>query len=283
VQELIRQLASADTQKRALHALVQHGSAAVEPLCQALADEDSNVRAMAAEALVKIGPAAVEPLCQALKDENRVVRWMATGGLVKIGDARAVEPLCQALKDGEHHVRQRVAWALRQIGDARAVEPLCQALKDGDRDVRRWAAGALVKIGDARTLPRKVLLETRLSPLQRFEALEAWRRVNSKDPTRVLRFPLFDTTAYCQQMLTHKEAALRQAAQAVLEACSLLRGSDPHIMTRPGGLVRPAMPSHSEAVPGEMVRASSEAETGAAPKEKKRSLLAWIRTRLRTK
>lgn len=53
----------------------------------------------AAEALGQIGDArAVEPLAQALKDEDEDVRKEAVRALRKIGDTRAVEALSQAVQ-----------------------------------------------------------------------------------------------------------------------------------------------------------------------------------------
>jgi len=129
-------------------ALGEIGSAeAVEPLIQALRDEDESVRAAAANALGRIGDArAVEPLIQALRDSNWRVRAAAAEELGRIRDVRAVKPLIQALRDSNWRVRAAAAEALGRIGDARAVEPLVQALGDEDKSVRAAAAGALVRI-----------------------------------------------------------------------------------------------------------------------------------------
>ncbi|GBC77852.1 Phycocyanobilin lyase subunit alpha [bacterium HR08] len=133
-------------------ALGEIGSAeAVEPLIQALRDEDWWVRTAAAKALGQIGDArAVEPLIQALRDKGKWVRTAAAKALGQIGDARAVEPLIQALRDWDESVRTAAAEALVKIGDARAVEPLIQALRDGW--VRTAAAEALGQIRAARAV-----------------------------------------------------------------------------------------------------------------------------------
>jgi len=181
-----------------------------------------NIAEAAEGALVRIGPAAVEPLIEALKDDNPCVRWRAARALGRIGDARSVEPLlaalerdegddkCQnlggslrsyatealgvmgnvasaslvtalghndpavragvaralglmrhpqgvdplvtALKDGNATVRQSAAFALRDIGDARAVEPLMSALTDPNPSVKMAAANALHDMPDQRSL-----------------------------------------------------------------------------------------------------------------------------------
>jgi hypothetical protein len=58
---------------------------------------------------------AVEPLIQALKDNDSNVRYGAAIALGQINDTRAVEPLIQALKDNDSNVRYGAATALGQI------------------------------------------------------------------------------------------------------------------------------------------------------------------------
>ena len=126
---------------------------AVDPLIEALRDDDSGVRGMAASGLGSIGdPRAVDPLIESLKDEGAYVRWSAADALGWIGDARAVDPLINALKDKDEIVRRSAADALRWIGDARAVDPLIGALRDENANVREYAARALGKIGDSRAV-----------------------------------------------------------------------------------------------------------------------------------
>lgn len=114
------------------------------------------VRREAAKALGKIGDTrAVEPLIQALRDEDWEVRSGAARALGEIGDARAVEPLIQTLfkekdfnpaLDVRDFVREEVALALGKIGDARAIEPLIHLLNHKDSNVRKAAKEALEKI-----------------------------------------------------------------------------------------------------------------------------------------
>ncbi len=136
-------------------ALAKIGEPAVEPLGQALKDEDANVRRRAVGALGKIGDErAVELLIQALKDEDEDVRWRAADALGKIGDERAVEALIPVLKDdgyaikGDYitYVREKAAEALGKIGDKRAVEPLNQLLNDSNAHIIEVAKAAMKKI-----------------------------------------------------------------------------------------------------------------------------------------
>jgi HEAT repeat protein len=76
----------------------------------------SDVRARAALGLGEIGDTrGVEPLIQALQDEDSFLRQMSAVALGNIGDARAIEPLTKALQDEDSHVRQAAAEALEKI------------------------------------------------------------------------------------------------------------------------------------------------------------------------
>lgn len=80
--------------------------------------------------LVKIGKPAIDPLIEALKDNNSSVRENAARTLGKIKDPMAVEPLSKALWDWNLEVRMTAAKALGSIGDKKAVEPLVDNLTD---------------------------------------------------------------------------------------------------------------------------------------------------------
>jgi len=136
----------------AAFALVEIGEPAVEPLIDALKNENIDIRQRAAFALGNIGDKrAVEPLIEALNDE--LVRSNAATALGKIGDARAVEPLIEAFKDEYEKVQQKVSGAIdvtgaiAEIGEP-AVEPLIATLKNENSQVRNIAVDTLIKIGD---------------------------------------------------------------------------------------------------------------------------------------
>jgi len=69
----------------------------VDGLIKAL--EDENARMGVAEALAKIGEPAVEPLINAIKDEDKYVRSFVAIALANIKDERAVKPLINDLKN----------------------------------------------------------------------------------------------------------------------------------------------------------------------------------------
>jgi HEAT repeat protein len=92
----------------ATNGLVALGSDAVPALLEALGSESGWTRRHATGALGSIGDRrAIEPLVEALTDENAGVRWQAGYALVRFGEA-ALEPLLGAL---EH--RQLTPWFVR--------------------------------------------------------------------------------------------------------------------------------------------------------------------------
>lgn len=62
---------------------------------------------------------AVDPLIEALDDENWSVRARAANSLGNIGDSRAVGPLIETLDDSDSAVRFSAVGALGSIGDSR--------------------------------------------------------------------------------------------------------------------------------------------------------------------
>ena len=100
-------------------------------------------------------PGAVEPLIQALKDDNAVVRQNVAGALRKFNDTRAVGPLIQALKDDDIVVDSNGAeyfWGM--LNDTRAIDRLILALKDDKGGPTECHAEALCKFNDMRTAVR---------------------------------------------------------------------------------------------------------------------------------
>jgi HEAT repeat protein len=108
--------------------------------------DDHNIRLAAASALGRIGDSrAVDPLIDAL-DDQQGVNEVAALALGEIGDSRAVEPLINALGDENWEVRSSAAKALGKIGDDRAVEQLINLLRDKNENVRWHAVQALEAI-----------------------------------------------------------------------------------------------------------------------------------------
>jgi HEAT repeat protein len=126
-----------------------------ENLVPLLGNKDSNVRMNTIEALKRIGGPSVEPLINALYNDDVQIRTNAAMILGDIGDTLAVEPLIDTLmyKSGSSSIepatlRLEAARALGKIRPARAVEPLIAALADKNYHVIERAAEALTAIGE---------------------------------------------------------------------------------------------------------------------------------------
>jgi HEAT repeat protein len=136
--------------ERAAQALVSIGSAAVDPVVQALRSPQWHARTNAAWTLGALDDRrGVEPLKAALKDTEAPVRRNAAWALGALDDDQAVNALIAALKDVDAQTRSQAAWALGAISDERAVAALAAALDDSDAQVRSQAAWALGAIGSA--------------------------------------------------------------------------------------------------------------------------------------
>lgn len=90
---------------------------------------------------------AVEPIAEALRDEDWEVRVAAAIGLGVMMDARGVPSLAAALRDPKPEVRSTALAVLRQLGGERAVDALVGSLADDDHSVRSQAATALNALG----------------------------------------------------------------------------------------------------------------------------------------
>jgi len=88
----------------------------VNVLCDALNDEDGNVRRLAASALGKIkDPKAVDSLIDLLNDEKPQVRQYAVKALSKINDPRALPYLEKIENDPVYYVVKAVQIAIKNI------------------------------------------------------------------------------------------------------------------------------------------------------------------------
>lgn len=114
----------------------------------------------AGKAIITIGEPAVEPLIEALHDDNPDLREMSVWVLGEIRDPRALEPLIYARKDGNPSVRLKAKGALKQIdanwvksqAASNALPSLTDAMQDKNRDVSDAATEVLGEIADPRAV-----------------------------------------------------------------------------------------------------------------------------------
>ncbi|HET6594661.1 MAG TPA: HEAT repeat domain-containing protein [Anaerolineales bacterium] len=130
-------------------------------------------------AIEQVGSAAVDPLIEALRDKEGTVRKFAAILLGKLGDSRAIEPLGMALYDLHHEVGKASAESLARFGSP-AFEVLVEALSHPEMWIRIHAMSALSKIRDNRVA--LVLLE-RLNDPEREVKKEAIQSLGAlRDP-----------------------------------------------------------------------------------------------------
>ncbi len=198
----------------ALQALSKRaGPLPVEPVVEALHDENEHVRAAAARALEKVQSLEVsQPLLSALHDPSWSVRAAAAHTLGRLGNRVAIEPLIAKMRNDEDEaVRASAAEALGQMREAAPLQPLLLALQDSKWLVREAAVSALGNSGQR--VPRASLLaasqdsdisvrEAALIALQRIypEATVANTPDISQSQTQLL--PEQGTSADRQQLLS---------------------------------------------------------------------------------
>ena len=131
----------------------------LDQLVQTLRSASGPFYLFAATALSKVGKVAVEPLVEALQDEQYPVRQVAAMALGEIRDPEGIKGLVERLGDEHYVVRQAAAVSLGKIGVVEAIEPLLRAVGDESEIVRRAVVNALGMIGDEVALPALVRVE----------------------------------------------------------------------------------------------------------------------------
>jgi HEAT repeat protein len=134
-----------------LSAIEKLGTAAVDPLIEALQDKEGTVRKFAASLLGKLGdPRAIEPLSMALYDLHHEVGKASAESLARFGGP-AFDILVEALSHPEMWIRIHAMSALSKIKDRRVTPILLQMLNDPERDVRKQVIQSLGELKDPRS------------------------------------------------------------------------------------------------------------------------------------
>jgi HEAT repeat protein len=137
----------ADHRWWALRVLAQSPQARAEWLVPFLRDSAREVRQCAALGLA-INPHehAVEPLVQALRDEDSMVSSLAVNALVKIGKA-AVPSLIEVVKSEAQSARIHALRALAEIRDHRAIPVMMKVMEEDSVLLQHWAKEGLDRLG----------------------------------------------------------------------------------------------------------------------------------------
>ncbi|TRO47571.1 hypothetical protein E2P65_04195, partial [Candidatus Bathyarchaeota archaeon] len=153
--------------------LAEMGEAAVEPMMEALGDQDKEVRSTAVRVLGRLGGRrAIDALTRVLEAEkDESIRWNAVLILGGMGE-EAIGPLVLAMNDPVWEVRESAATSLANMGEA-AFQPLLRALESPHGYTRSRAASALGKMGDPRALGPIITLLGDRTDFVRWNAAEA--------------------------------------------------------------------------------------------------------------
>jgi len=134
-------------------AIEKMGTHVVEPLIEALKDNEGTVRKYAAMLLGRIGDdRAIEPLSMALYDLHHDVGKVSAEALVNFG-VRSFEILVEALDHPEMWIRIHSVDVLPKIREPRVGLVLLEMLKDPEREVKKHVLEAMGELKDPRTVP----------------------------------------------------------------------------------------------------------------------------------
>jgi HEAT repeat protein len=126
-----------------------------------LTDDDVEVRKIAVNSLEGIeDESVIEPLIEAMKDENTPVRHKAAENLGNLGDL-AVDRLLEVVNNEEGEYKRFASFALKTTGSTKAVDYFSEAIDDEDFGVRKVAVRSLGELQATDKIPdvEKIMLE----------------------------------------------------------------------------------------------------------------------------
>jgi HEAT repeat protein len=128
-------------------AQLPYTSRQAEWLIPFLNDPAREVRQCAALGLsIKPEESAIQPLVQALSDEDSMVSSLAVNALVKIGKP-AVPALIEVVKGGSQAARIHALRALAEIRDHRAIAIMMKVMEEDSVLLQHWAKEGLDRLG----------------------------------------------------------------------------------------------------------------------------------------
>jgi HEAT repeat protein len=143
----LTQSAEVDHRWWGLRVLAQSPYSQAEWLVPFLNDPAREVRQCAALGLaLKPAEGAIQPLVQALSDEDSMVSSLAVNALVKIGNA-AVPSLIDIVKNSPQSARIHALRALAEIRDHRAIPVMMKVMEEDSALLQHWAKEGLDRLG----------------------------------------------------------------------------------------------------------------------------------------
>lgn len=135
-----------------LNAIEKMGAPVVEPLIEALGNQEGTVRRFAAIVLGNLrDPRALEELSMALYDLHHEVGKAAAEALAKFGP-QALDVLTESIHHPEAGIRENAVVALGKIQDVRVAPVLTEMLNDPQREIQKLALQSLGQLRDQRAL-----------------------------------------------------------------------------------------------------------------------------------
>ncbi|MFH1102593.1 MAG: HEAT repeat domain-containing protein [Pseudomonadota bacterium] len=145
---------------------------AIGPLIALLNHPDAGVRYALKKTLIGFGPDAIQPLINALRQDDPDIQQAAAELLGRVGDARGILALAVLLSGPfPDKVRMAAAAALGDIGDSRSVVWLVNALKEKNSPVPHLVPDALAKIGSPAIMPLILLLDEKEEDIVRLAVI----------------------------------------------------------------------------------------------------------------
>jgi HEAT repeat protein len=160
-------------QRRAIDELVATAASGdplvIEKLRASIVSANRRVRWAAAYALAQIGAGAfamdsADVLCEAMADDDGDIRWAATNLMVRLGRENLAQISARLLKlaaDSDHNARKMALYCIRdlEIAGPELLAVIEGAVHDGDVHVRLAAIAVLSRIRDASGQSVRLLLE----------------------------------------------------------------------------------------------------------------------------
>jgi len=138
---------NADSRWWALRTLAQSPLSRTEWLVPFLNDSAPEVRQCAALGLAnKPDDMSINPLVQAMNDEDALICSLAANALIKIGSA-AVPSLIEVVKSASQSSRIHALRALAEIRDHRAIPVMMQVMDEESALLQHWAKEGLERLG----------------------------------------------------------------------------------------------------------------------------------------
>jgi HEAT repeat protein len=157
----------------------------IQTLIDELTGGDDTRAEAAVHALKDHGQAAVPALGKLTNSEDADARWWALRSLAEIPDVDVCDYLIAGLEDTDVAVQQCAALALRQRPDEYALPELIALLAHEDRLLARLCADALIALGEKATQSLISVLEHG-PQAARLEAVRALATVGDKNAISAL-------------------------------------------------------------------------------------------------